>query len=368
MSNQELKRSDFSYTLPDHLVAQHPSAKRDESKLLVFNGYGIEQSLTKNLWEFIEPNSLIVRNNSKVIPSRLIGKTQFGGKVELMLIEPLSGTETCSWKALGKPLKKMKKGSRLFFNECEASIIDKIDTVDTPYVTVTFDKSWDEFYLWIDQSGYIPLPPYIKREQAKTATESKDTELYQTVYAQEKGSVAAPTAGLHFTPELIENLKTKKNVDFADVTLHVGAGTFLPVKSDTLSDHSMHFERYFVGSETLAKIEATRKSGHKVYCVGTTSLRCVESFYLKGKQDKNWSDFTGRWLETDLFIYPRTESFKYKPGLIDGIMTNFHQSESTLIMLISSLIGYQETKAIYEYAKNNEFRFFSYGDSSLLKF
>lgn len=363
----KLKTSDFSYSLPEELVAQNPCDQRENSRLLIYDNSQISESVTKDLSNYIDEGTLFVRNNSRVIPSRLLGETIHGGKVELMLIEPISDTNECQWKALGKPLKKMKVGSKLIFSGVEAEITNKNTTDDTPFVVVSFSKTWDEFYSWLEQTGYIPLPPYIKRNDPKPAHQSEDTARYQTVYAAPKGSVAAPTAGLHFTNNLIDELISNKNVDFADVTLHVGAGTFLPVKSDDIFNHKMHHERYFISSESYYKIAKARSEGRKVICIGTTSLRCLESFYLSGLKDSNWEEKLDRWSSTNLFIYPKDKDYKYKPGLIDGIMTNFHQSESTLLMLISSLLGVDETRRVYQYAKDNKFRFFSYGDSSLLK-
>ena len=364
----KLSRNDFNYELPPKLVAQTPLSGRSDSKLLVFQNDRIIDSAISALKDHIEPGTLFIRNNSRVIPSRILGETSFGGRVEVMLIEPVPEEGICCWKALGKPLKKMKVGSVLKFGDIEAEVISKTENIDTPFIHVNFNLEWDEFYSWIEREGYIPLPPYIKRENPKVAPESDDTLRYQTVYADTKGSVAAPTAGLHFTNELIATLKEEMNVSFADVTLHVGAGTFLPVKTQTIENHLMHSERYFIPSSTYTKIRDAQKDHRNIISVGTTSLRTLESFYLEGKEQENWQDLLDRWNSTDLFIYPKSTNDRYRPGLVDGIMTNFHQPESTLLMLISSLVGYHGMEKIYRHAIEMEYRFFSYGDSSLLMF
>ncbi|SME90090.1 tRNA preQ1(34) S-adenosylmethionine ribosyltransferase-isomerase QueA [Pseudobacteriovorax antillogorgiicola] len=363
-----LKRSDFFYNLPDELIAQYPADHRTDSKLLVYRDQSINDSVTRNLAMHVPENAVFVRNNSRVIPSRLLGETQHGGKVELMLIEPIPGNGDATWKAFGKPLKKMKPDSKLFFNGGNAYIEDRVQDEDSPYLIVSFDKSWAEFYSWIDKVGYIPLPPYIKREKAETAPQSTDAIRYQTVYAEPKGSVAAPTAGLHFTDDLIRTMVNDKGIEFVDITLHVGAGTFLPVKSEDIDQHKMHFETYMLPSASFQAIQKARAENRKVIAVGTTSLRCLESFFRLGCDTHSWDNYLDLWHQTNLFIRPKTKNDRFRPGLIDGIMTNFHQPESTLLMLISAMFGYDEVRRIYQHAIEQRYRFFSYGDSSLLMF
>ena len=363
-----LTKRDFHYTIPEDQVAQHPAARRQDSRLLVYEKGNISSSQSSQIADHIEEGAVFVRNNSRVIPSRLIGQTQFGGKLELFLIEPLDSGASVHWKALGRPLKKMRPGTHFKVAGKNVEVLDQATDEDTPFITVAIEGDWPSFYTWIDQVGHIPLPPYIRRDHKSENQEVEDRERYQTVYSRELGSVAAPTAGLHFTEESIQRLETEKSVEFIDITLHVGAGTFLPVKSDEIHKHKMHEERYYIPDDSYRKIIDAQQSGRKIYAVGTTSLRCLESFFLSGQAQENWAELTDQWHRTDLFIYPKKKADRYRPAFLSGIMTNFHQPESTLMMLISSLVGYDELMKIYSYAIENRFRFYSYGDSSLLKF
>ena len=227
-----------------------------------------------------------------------------------------------------------------------------------------FDCSWDNFYALIDRYGDIPLPPYIKRSGED---EVNDKERYQTVYSGPKGSVAAPTAGLHFTEDLIEQLNQEYNIEMLDITLHVGAGTFLPVKSESIEHHKMHSETYLITESVYEKLVRAKQEHRPIFAVGTTSLRCIEAFFQMGMSQDHKTNLD-RWHKTDIFIYPKSKDYRFRSSIFNGIITNFHLPESTLIMLISALAGYERTLEIYRYAIEQELRFFSYGDSSLIYF
>lgn len=362
-----LTLSDFNYQLPTELVAHNPESQRDQSKLLVSQS---NRTLTDHMFSelpnIIPENSLIVANNSKVFASRFIGQLPTGGKVEIFLLGKPYGSKSAVSEAIGKPMKKLKRGSKIHFSDSvTATVIEKNDSDFTPTIKVEFNLSSEELLIWSESKGYIPLPPYINRETLLPSEESNDKEKYQTVYANEIGSVAAPTAGLHFTTDLIKNLKSK-NIDFTEVTLHVGAGTFMPVKSENIDEHIMHKEWNYIPIKTIEKIEHAKKNGYKIICVGTTSLRTLESIYRKAKtENKSLIEFANQWNETDLFLRPEDKNDIYKPWIIDGLITNFHQPCSTLFMLICKLVGYDNAHKHYQYAIKNKYRFFSYGDSNL---
>ena len=362
-----LTKEDFNYDLPDECVAHYPLKDRSQSKLLVYkNSEAIKDSKVMDLYKEFPNGALFIINDTRVLPSRLFGKTEHGGKVELFLIENLPNFSKATWKAIGKPMKKFKVGTTLYFsNDITATIKEKQDG-SPPTVVVEFNCSRDELFCWMENEGYIPLPPYIKRDSQEKAIDSDDKDTYQTVYAKINGSVAAPTAGLHFTDEVMKKMKDN-NIEFAPVTLHVGAGTFLPVKTNDISSHDMHSEHFLISDQTIERIEKANKEGIPVVCVGTTSFRAVQS-YAKLLKEKDKSELLNKWIATDLFIYPETPEYRYKPWAVNAIMTNFHQPESTLIMLISALVGYENMKKIYSHAVNMKYRFFSYGDSSLLWF
>ncbi len=364
-SLKKLVKEDFNYELPDKQVAHYPLEDRSQSKLLIYKeNENIRNSHVAQIADEFPHGALFIVNDTRVLPSRLYGQTEHGGKVELFLIENIPGLKKAKWKAIGRPMKKFKVGTTLYFSEgISATIVDKKDG-SPPTVEVEFNCERDELFGWMEKEGYIPLPPYIKRAKEQKAVESDDKEKYQTVYAKVNGSVAAPTAGLHFTDEVIESMK-EANIEFAPVTLHVGAGTFLPVKNNDIDSHHMHSEHYYITEETISKIEKANRENIPVICVGTTSFRAVQSF-AKLTKDKNWKEYTNKWIATNLFIYPENEDFRYKPWGVNGLMTNFHQPESTLIMLISALVGYKNMKKIYSHAIDSDYRFFSYGDSSLL--
>jgi S-adenosylmethionine:tRNA ribosyltransferase-isomerase len=312
-------------------------------------------------------NSLLIVNNSKVFASRLIGHIKTGAKIEIFLLDKPEGHEKAICHALAKPMKKLKQGTEVIFkNGVIATVIEKPDTDTVSPLTIQFNLNGKDLLEWIESNGYIPLPPYIERKNLVTAKESKDSESYQTVYAEPVGSVAAPTAGLHFTPELIKNLE-QKNIKIVPITLHVGAGTFMPVKFNDISKHTMHKEIFNFPASSLEQLLKAKKNEQKIFAVGTTSLRCIESLYqLAKKRNVQPVELTEQWLSTDLFLRPRAQNEIYKPWLLDGIITNFHQPCSTLFMLICNLIGYKNAHQHYQRAINNEYRFFSYGDSNLL--
>lgn len=367
-NSNPLTLSDFGYNLPENLIAQTPHPNRDGSKLLERKSDGTHLNhLFSELPKILPENSLIIINNSRVFASRLIGHIETGAKVEIFLLEKPSKGEKTKAQALAKPMKKLKLGTKVLFeNNVTATVIEK-DTRSEGVspITVEFNTSQEKFLKWANDFGYIPLPPYINRENPKTASASHDAETYQNVFANPLGSVAAPTAGLHFTEAVIKNLK-EKNIDIKTVTLHVGAGTFLPVKQNDISKHIMHKEYFNVPEETIKSIQRAKLQGKKVIFVGTTTLRSLESLYLKSKnENKDILDLANRWHGTDLFLRPRYKNEIYSPWGCDALITNFHQPYSTLFMLISNLIGYENAQAHYKKAVSERYRFFSYGDSNL---
>ncbi|MBC7530273.1 MAG: tRNA preQ1(34) S-adenosylmethionine ribosyltransferase-isomerase QueA [Oligoflexus sp.] len=364
-SERELTLKDFSYEIPDSLVAQEPLSDRAASRLLVHHSSGkIEHSLTKALPDLLLAGTHLVVNDTRVVPGRLLGHNVHGGKIELMLLRPLD-SELNIWSALGKPFKKLAVGQKIFFpGECVAEIVAREEQGVQPSLHVKFSLDFEAFWLWMEREGYIPLPPYINRKDAPNAQSSSDRERYQTIYAREKGSVAAPTAGLHFSENLWQAL-IAKGITPVPVTLHVGGGTFLPVKSDVIAQHNMHKERYMVTSDSHAKLQHALAENLPIVAVGTTSLRCIESFARLANQEAPES-LLNRWHETELFLYPKTKESRISPWAISGLITNFHQSESSLLMLVSALIGYQAVRDLYAEAIQEQYRFYSYGDASLL--
>ncbi len=340
-------KSDFYYDLPKELIAQHPLPQRDHSRLMTLNKetgeighhhfYDIEQLL--------RPGDLLVVNNSRVIPARIYGtKKDTGSHVEFLLLEQ---KEQDVWEILVKPGKKAKLGVQYVFGDglLEAEVVEIFEDGNR---LVRFSHAPDRnIYSILDEIGQMPLPPYITEKL-------EDKERYQTVYSKEKGSAAAPTAGLHFTPELMQRLQDK-GIGIAEVTLHVGLGTFRPVKEENVLDHKMHSEHYQLSQETADRIHETKKNGGRVIAVGTTSCRTLESvatFFGEIKAAEGW---------TDIFIYP---GYEFK--CIDGLITNFHLPESTLIMLVSALAGYDHIMNAYHVAVQEKYRFFSFGDAMLI--
>ena len=340
-----MKVSDFNYNLPEELIAQTPIKKRDESRLMVLDKTNktIEHKVFKDILDYLKPGDCLVRNNTKVIPARLYGiKEDTGVNVEFLLLHRIEGD---IWEVMVHPGRRLKKGVKVLFGDglLKAEILEQMDNgnrkVKFEYVGI--------FNEILDQIGLMPLPPYIKERL-------KDKDRYQTVYAKYEGSAAAPTAGLHFTDELLEKIKAK-GVEIANVTLHVGIGTFRPVKVENIEDHDMHSEHYYIKQEDADKINNARKNGGRIISVGTTSCRVLESV-----ADENGlvKEVEG---DTNIFIYP---GYKFK--CIDCLITNFHLPESTLIMLVSTLAGKDFIMNAYEEAVKEKYRFFSFGDAMFI--
>lgn len=337
-----MKTADFAYDLPEELIAQDPLSDRAASKLLVIDKVTEKRTHTDfhHIGDYLNPGDCLVINNTKVIPARLIGEREnTGGKVEILL---LKRKENNIWETLVKPGKKARIGSRIVFGGgiLKAEVVDIIEEGNR-LVKFEFDGIFEEI---LDKLGQMPLPPYITHEL-------KDKNMYQTVYAKYEGSAAAPTAGLHFTEKLLDDIE-KSGVNIARVTLHVGLGTFRPVKVDDVSKHHMHTEFYQVSKEAAATINDTKKNGGRIICVGTTSCRTIES-----ASDRNGIVQAGEG-DTSIFIYPG-----YRFRVLDGLITNFHLPESTLLMLVSALTGRDNIMSAYKEAVEMKYRFFSFGDA-----
>lgn len=339
-----MKTHDFYYELPEELIAQTPLERRDSSRLLVLNRQngGVEHRHFYEITDYLRPGDCLVLNNSRVLPARLLGRRETGGAVEVLLLRDL-GDKT--WECLTKPGRKTPVGTRLDFGDglLTATVVGARED-GNKLVQFRYEGIFLEL---LERLGKMPLPPYIKEEL-------QDQERYQTVYSKVNGSAAAPTAGLHFTPELLQRI-ADKGVKLAYVTLHVGLGTFRPVKAEEITDHRMHAEFCMLDAETAALLNETRESGGRIVCVGTTSCRTLESL----------ADENGRFKEksawTDIFIYPG-----YRFRAMDALITNFHLPESTLIMLVSAFAGYENTMRAYEIAVKERYRFFSFGDAMII--
>ncbi|WP_312521791.1 tRNA preQ1(34) S-adenosylmethionine ribosyltransferase-isomerase QueA [Anaerospora sp.] len=335
--------SDYHYNLPDGLIAQHPHEPRDHSRLMVLNRTTGEVSHQHfyNVPDYLEPGDTLVFNNTRVIPARLIGtRADTGGKVEVFLLNRLNHNE---WETLVKPGKRARPGTTISFGEelsCE--ILDSTE-FGGRVVRFTFQGAFEAI---LDRLGETPLPPYIRERL-------EDGERYQTVYSCESGSAAAPTAGLHFTEEMLENLK-QRGINLAFITLHIGLGTFRPVSVADITQHVMHREYYSISPEAAQIINQTKEKGHRVVAVGTTSVRTLETVGTDGRIEAG-----SGW--TNIFMYP---GFEFK--MIDAMVTNFHLPESTLLMLISAFAGRENVLAAYEIAVNEDYRFFSFGDAMLI--
>ena len=339
-------KKDFWYDLPKELIAQEPADPRDSARLMVLNrkNDSIKHEIFHDLPDHLNAGDVLVINNSKVLPARLIGdKVPTGAVCEVLLLRQAKGD---TWECLARPGRRMQAGTKLKFGDGSlTAVVDETLPDGNKLVTFTYDTQ--TMYEKLDEFGKMPLPPYITKQL-------EDQSQYQTVYAKELGSAAAPTAGLHFTPELMDTLRAK-GVDIAEVTLHVGLGTFRPVQEDEITDHKMHSEWYSVSEEVAEKIRATKAAGHRVIAVGTTSCRTLEAVAAKYGEIRPCSG------NTDIFLYPGVE-FK----CIDGLITNFHLPESTLIMLVSAFYGYERTLAAYKAAVEEKYRFFSFGDAMLI--
>lgn len=339
-----MKTSDFYYDLPEELIAQTPVEPRNSSRLMVLprNGGKIEHKHFYDLPEFLKPGDCLVLNNTRVLPARLYGTREDTGAVVEFVLLRQRGNKL--WECLAGPGKKAKTGYKFRFSDKLTAIVT--DVLEDGNRMIEFACEGD-FFAVLDEVGQMPLPPYIKEKL-------KDKERYQTVYSKDAGSAAAPTAGLHFTKEMLENIRAM-GVNIAYVTLHVGLGTFRPVKVEDVTQHKMHTEHYYIPEEAAKTINDTRKNGGRVICVGTTSCRTVESCAKKYGEIKECSG------DTDIFIYP---GFEFK--CMDGLITNFHLPESTLIMLVSAFAGYDNVMNAYNIAVKEKYRFFSFGDAMLI--
>ena len=336
--------TEFYYDLPEELIAQVPIQKRDESRLMVLdrNNKTIEHKIFKDIIEYLKPGDCLVRNNTKVIPARIYGKKETGANVEFLL---LNNIEEDVWEAIVRPGNKLHVGTKVTFGKgiLNAEILDVMEG-GTRKIKFTYNGIFNEI---LDKIGLMPLPPYIHEEL-------KEKDRYQTVYAKYQGSAAAPTAGLHFTEELLEKIR-EKGVEIANVTLHVGIGTFRPVKVEKIEEHHMHSEHYYIKKEDAEKINNAKKNGGRIVSVGTTSCRVLESI-----ADENGfvKEIEG---DTSIFIYP---GYKFK--CIDALITNFHLPESTLLMLVSALAGKDYIMKAYKEAVEQKYRFFSFGDAMFI--
>ncbi|MFA5850836.1 MAG: S-adenosylmethionine:tRNA ribosyltransferase-isomerase [Bacteroidales bacterium] len=396
----EIRINDFSYNLPDEKIAKYPLQNRDDSKILIFKNREISESKFSNLVELLPEDSLMIFNNSKVVPARLLFKKDSGANIEIFCLEPhfpaeyntsFAATDSCSWVCVVGNSKKWKYGYVSFNDHGDKELADyhfkaKIIIKNEDKFIIEFSwKSGVPFSELMEHCGKVPIPPYLKRDAEET-----DTERYQTLYARHRGSVAAPTAGLHFTNEVIKKIENKR-IDKAELCLHVGAGTFLPVKSELIKDHNMHSEPFTVSDELLIKLLNHDKK--RIIAVGTTSARCLESLYYLGIHciEMGFPSSVSQWEPYDRdYKYSIDESLSalrdwmkrngkstidartmiiivpnFKFRIVDILITNFHQPKSTLLLLISAFIG-DDWRKIYDYSLANNFRFLSYGDSSIL--
>ena len=336
-----MKTHDFWYDLPEELIAQTPLMQRDSSRLCVLDraSGAVSHHIFSDVIEYLQPGDCLVMNDSRVLPARLLGHRPTGGAVELLLLKDLGNKQ---WECLAKPGRKLQEGQQVLFGNGELTAqITKVKDDGNRIVTFQYEGIFLEV---LERLGKMPLPPYIKAEL-------QDQERYQTVYSREVGSAAAPTAGLHFTQELLERIRNK-GVQTAFVTLHVGLGTFRPVKADEITDHHMHAELCMISKETADVLNRTKENGGRIICVGTTSCRTLESLV---NDDGSFSE-KSKW--TEIFIYP---GYRFKA--MDGLITNFHLPESTLVMLVSAFAGRENVLAAYNEAVKERYRFFSFGDA-----
>ena len=339
-----MKLSEFNYELPEKLIAQVPIKKRDESRLMVLDKKNktVEHKVFKDILDYLKPGDCLVRNNTKVIPARIYGKKETGANVEFLLLNNIEGD---IWESIVRPGNKLHVGTKVIFGD-GLLIAEIVDTMEggTRKVKFTYQGIFNEI---LDQIGLMPLPPYIHEE-----LEEKDR--YQTVYAKYQGSAAAPTAGLHFTDELLERIK-EKGIEIANVTLHVGIGTFRPVKVDKIEEHHMHSEHFYIKPEDVEKINRAKQNGGRIISVGTTSTRVLESIADENGLVREVES------DTNIFIYP---GYKFK--CVDCLITNFHLPESTLLMLVSALADKEYIMKAYEEAVKEKYRFFSFGDAMFI--
>ncbi|WP_073997783.1 tRNA preQ1(34) S-adenosylmethionine ribosyltransferase-isomerase QueA [Anaerococcus urinomassiliensis] len=339
-----MKTDDFDYYLPEELIAQHPAEKRDHARLLVLDKEtgDVSDKYFYDIIDYLNPGDVLVMNDTRVIPARLFGHRE--DKEESIEVFLLHNTEGKTWECLVRPGKKMKIGTKVIFSDELSGIVKDIKEDGNRIIEFSYEGIFNEI---LDKLGNVPLPPYIKEEL-------KEAEEYQTVYSKNPGSVAAPTAGLHFTKDLLDEIE-EKGIKLAYLTLDVGLGTFRPVSVEDVNEHKMHSEFYTLSRETADIINEARESGHRVIATGTTSIRTLESVYKKcGKitEDSGW---------TDIFIYP---GFEYK--VVDAFITNFHLPKSTLVMLVAAFTSREMILDTYKYAVDNKYRFFSFGDAMFI--
>lgn len=340
-----MKTSDFDYYLPEELIAQTPLKDRDEARLLVLHKKTgeLEHKVFKDIIDYLNPGDALVINDTKVIPARIIGtKEDTGAVIELLLLKD-HGEDT--WECLSKPQKRLKEGTIISFGDGSLKAeVTKLDNDGITFVKLLYNGILLEI---LERLGTMPLPPYIHEKL-------EDGNMYQTVYAKDYGSAAAPTAGLHFTEELLERIK-EKGIEIIPVTLHVGLGTFRPVMEEDILKHKMHTESYILTSESADRLNKVRERGNKIFVVGTTSTRVLETNLSR------YPEFTSEVSDTDIFIYP---GYEFKA--VDNLITNFHLPKSTLVMLVSALTGKDNIMKAYKEAVNEKYRFFSFGDAMLI--
>lgn len=343
MEKVQYKKSDFYYDLPERLIAQTPAEPRDSSRLLVYHKDTgvIENKIFRDVIDYLQEGDVLVVNNTKVIPARMFALTEHGGVVEVLLLKRYDLT---TWEVLMRPGKKGKIGAKMTVNDKLSFTVKDITETGERIIEFSYDGVFEDI---LSEVGTMPLPPYIKEKLA-------DQTRYNTVYSKIDGSAAAPTAGLHFTPELLEKIKAK-GIKIAEVLLHVGLGTFRPVSEEIITNHKMHSEYYQISEESATIINAAKREGRRVIAVGTTSVRTLESVANEGGMVEAKSG------NTEIFLYP-----PYKMKCVDALITNFHLPESTLIMLVACLTGREEILSVYKYAVENEYRFFSFGDGMLI--
>jgi S-adenosylmethionine:tRNA ribosyltransferase-isomerase len=339
---------DFDYELPEGLIAQFPASQRDASRLMCLDRHtgAINVAQFTDIPGYFEEGDVLVVNDTRVIPARLLGRKPTGGKVEIFLVRQCALEDESEWFCLTKSNKPLQPGTRVEFDEGFSAEI--LAEAEAPYRRVRFYYSGD-FLTRVDQIGHLPLPPYIKRDDGE-----QDKSRYQTVFAKERGAVAAPTAGLHFTAAILEQIR-QRGVEICSLTLHVGLGTFLPVRVDNIREHKMHAEFYAISEQTAQQVNRARRTGKRVIALGTTSARALET---AATADGRLEACSG---DSEIFIYP---GYEFK--LVDALVTNFHLPKSTLLMLVSALAGREHILAAYSRAIAENFRFFSYGDCMLI--
>ena len=346
-----MKLTEFDYILPEELIAQYPAQRRDMSKMLVLDKKTgeIEHKHFFDIVDYLDENDVLVLNNTRVIPARIFAKKQTGANIEVFLLKEIS---EATWEVLVRPAKRVKNGDVLFVSdELSIELLEKYET-GKALVKLRYDGNIFEI---LDRVGKIPLPPYIERKMNDDELAKLDYERYQTVYSKDKGSVAAPTAGLHFTDEILEKLKNK-GVLVCFVTLNVGLGTFKPVNAENIEDHKMDSEAFYIPEETAVIVSEAMKQGKRIVAVGTTSTRTLETVFKKYSEVKSVRD------ASELFIYPG-----YKFNVVEALITNFHLPKSTLLMLVSTLAGKDKIFNAYSEAIKNNYRFYSYGDCMFIK-